>query len=97
MGLKEFETLIKLKELEVSDGVYVICKEELKLSIFEDKGAVVIKFDAPFPYLLVKKLGPKQLMNLVEPKIESVLIKDKSITISLSNFPDFEIKREDDE
>lgn len=94
-SLKDFEKLIKEKELEVSDGVYIICKEEIKLSIFEDDGAVVIKFDAPFPYLLVKKLGPKQLLNLVEPKIESIRIREESINIGLSSFPDFEIKRDD--
>lgn len=98
-SLKDFETLVKTRELEVEDGVFIHCGEEIKLSIFHNKenDSVIIKFDAPFAYLRVKKLGPKRLVNLLDPKIELVEIKEKSIRIELSNFPDFEIERDTDE
>lgn len=97
--LQQIETLIKTGELEFTDGVFIRCGEEIRLSVFHDKSvdSVIIKFDPPFAYLKVKKLGPKKLINILDPKIELVEIKPKSIRIQLTSFPDFEIERDEDE
>ena len=93
LGLKEFEQFIKTKELEISDGVFLVCKEEVRLVIYAKDDTVIVEFEAPFAYLLVKKIGPKRLLNVLEPKVKQICIKESSIVIQLSNFPDFEIER----
>jgi hypothetical protein len=56
-------------------------------------GNVVVEFSAPFTYVLITKLGPKRLLNLVKPRVESITITPKSYILKLSTFGNYEVER----
>ena len=88
------ETLLKTGKVEIHEGVSILSEKQLiKSSVYLKDGEVVIEFDAPFLYLHVDKLGPKKLVNLVKPRIETIVIKEKSIAVTLSTIGTWEFDR----
>jgi len=93
-NLKLLEELLKNKKVEIQPGVFICCDEGvIKPTILLKGGDLVIQFDAPFTYLHVEKLGPKKLLNLVKPRIESVRFTEKSILAKLSSLGEWEFER----
>lgn len=93
-GIETLETLLKEKKVELQEGVFLCCDKQLiHLDIFLKEGNIVVEFNAPFTYLLVTKLGVKQLLNLVSPRVESVTITPKSYIVKLSTLGSWEIER----
>ena len=91
--LQIFETLVKEKSVEISDGVLLKCGEEINLSIFKDGDNVKVKFGSPSVQVFISKLGPAKLLNVVRPTVEHIVITEKSYNISIDNGPDFEVER----
>ena len=88
------EQLLKNKEVEVQEGVSICCEKQIiHLDIYLKDGNVVVEFAAPFTYVLITKLGPKRLLNLVKPRVESVTITPKSYILKLSTFGNYEVER----
>lgn len=88
------EQLLKNKQVEVQDGVSICCDKQLiHLDIYLKNDNIVIEFTAPFTYILITKLGPKRLLNIVRPRIESITITPKSYILKLSTFGDYEVER----
>lgn len=93
-NLNTIETLIKEKKVEIQEGVFLTCdSQEIKPHMFLKDGEIRIDFDAPFVYLHVEKLGPKKLINLVNPRIEYIIIKEKSFDVKLSSLGNWEFDR----
>lgn len=93
-GIETLETLLKEQKVEVQEGVFLCCDKQLiHLDIVLRDGNIVVEFNAPFTYLLVTKLGVKQLLNIVKPRVESVTITPKSFIIKLSTLGSWEIER----
>lgn len=92
-----FETLVKNKELSLSDGVVIKCGNEINLSIYNSENGVVIDVGSPSVHVSISKLGPAKLLNWLRPTIESITITPLSYKISLDNAPDIEIKRDDND
>lgn len=92
--ISSLEALLKDGKLEVQDGVFVICEKKIiHLDIYLKGENVVIEFGIPFTYLHVEKLGPKKLLNLVSPRIESLTITPASYIVELSTFGKWEFER----
>lgn len=93
-NLNTLETLIKVGKVEIQEGVFLTCeKHEIKLSMYVKDDNVVIEFDAPFVYLHVEKLGIKKLLNVINPRVESIIITDKSYNVKLSSLGNWEFDR----
>ena len=94
-NLSTLETLIKVGKVEIQEGVFLTCeKHEVKPHLYVKDNSVVIEFSAPFVYLHVEKLGPKKLLNLVNPRVEYIIIKEKSYDVKLSSLGNWEFPRE---
>lgn len=94
-NLKTLETLVKEKKVEIQDGVFLTCEnQEIKIHMYLKDGNVRIDFEAPFICLHVEKLGPKKLLNLVNPRVEYIIIKEKSFDVKLSSLGNWEFDRE---
>lgn len=79
------EQLLKNKEVEVQEGVSICCEKQIiHLDIYLKDDNIVIEFAAPFTYLRITKLGIKSLVNIVNPRIESITITDKSYDVKVS-------------
>ena len=93
-SLETLETLLKDRKVEVQEGVFVCCDKQLiHLDMYLKNGSVVIEFAAPFTYLHVEKLGPKKLLNLVKPRVESLTITPTSYLVKLSSLGEWEFER----
>lgn len=93
-GIETLENLLKEKKVEIQEGVFLCCDKQLiHLDIFLREGNIVVEFNAPFTYLHVEKLGPKKLLNLVSPRVESVTITPKSYIVKLSSLGEWEFER----
>lgn len=93
-GLETLEGLLKDKKVEIQEGVFLCCEKQLiHLDIFLKEGNIVIEFNAPFTYLNVEKIGPKRLLNLVSPRVESITITPKSYIVKLSSLGNWELER----
>jgi hypothetical protein len=94
-SIELLEKLLKDKKAEIQTGVFLCCDKGLikpTVSLNNDNN-VVIEFEAPFTYLHVEKLGPKRLLNLIKPRIESVTITPKSFNVKLSSLGIWEFER----
>ena len=88
------EDLINSGKAEIQDGVFLVSEEKMiKPVIYGKNSEVVIDFDAPFVYLHVTKLGPKRLVNLVNPRVEHIVIKKTSIEVKISTLGTWEFER----
>lgn len=95
-NLSTLETLIKDKKVEIQDGVFLTCeKQTIKPNLYFKDNNIVIEFEAPFIYLHIEKIGIKKLLNIVNPRIESITIKEKSFDIKLSTLGVWEFARGD--
>lgn len=90
------DSVIKLlteKKLEVAEGVFLHCSDEINMKVYEKDGNVIIEFSAPFAYVHVESFGPKRLLNLVKPRVEYVKLTPKSRVIKLSSLPEIEVEK----
>ena len=93
-NLSTLETLIKSKKVEIQEGVFLVCdQQEIKTYMYLKDGNIRIDFDAPFVCLHIEKLGFKKLINLVNPRIEYIVIKEKSFDVKLSSLGNWEFPR----
>lgn len=86
-GLAQLDELLVKKELQIEDGVKLICGDKICPVICRDGQTTVIDFEAPFIYVLIEKLGKINIFD-IKRKINKIVIGEKSITIDIDDFPD---------
>lgn len=83
--INSLKTLLKTGALEVQDGVMLVSDHnQLSPKIYMKDEDLIIEFEAPFLYLHIEKLGVKKLLNLINPRVESITITDKSYDVKIS-------------
>lgn len=95
VGLNEFCDLVIKKNLEIKEGVFLTCSEQINISVYAKGEEVHIDFGAPYVFLHITGLGPITLFTKVRPRVLGVLITKDTITLKLKGFPDFTVERED--
>ena len=86
-GLAQLDELLVKKQLQIEDGVKLVCGDKICPVIYRDGQTTVIEFDAPFIYVLIEKLGKINIFD-IKRKINKIIIGEKSITIDIDDFPD---------
>lgn len=92
--IEDLKELLIHGKFEVQSGVFLICENKVlspKVYMSSDGEAIVIEFEAPFMYLHITKLGPKQLLNIIRPRVEYIKIKENSTLVKLSTLGEWEI------
>lgn len=88
------EKLIKDKVVTLSDSADLICGDAVNTSIYGHGDSIIIKFMSPFVYLIVKKLGSINIVD-IKRKVDSIRIDKENITVVVDNFPDISKSRKE--
>jgi len=86
-NLDTLETLLKTKELQLEDGVKLVCGEKIRPVLSYANGVTSIEFESPFVYIVLEKLGKINIFD-IKRKINRIEIGPKTITLVIDSFPD---------
>lgn len=90
--LDDLYNLMKNKEIQIQDGVFVKIGNEINWNMKFENGRVVITPQSPNIYLRVTKIG-LLLNKILQPKLIDISYDEETIDIRLKGLPDVSLKR----
>lgn len=79
--------LLQNKKAIISDGIEMLCGEEISLTIRASAQGIIIDFGAPFVFINIDKLGPVDIFD-IKRRLKSIYVSQDNYTLNIDNFPD---------
>jgi len=90
--IKLLETLLKDKRVQIKDGTFLECAEQINLKLYHKSGYSVVEFGSPGVYLKIENIGLK-LLSVNRPRVNRLILGPQTVKLVLDKFMDFEFKR----
>lgn len=85
-SLKTIIDLLNKSSIQL-DGYDIVCGDSINTRIMSSGDGIKVVFDSPFIYVVIKKLGKINIMD-IKRKINSITVSYEKVTIDIDDFPD---------
>ena len=91
--VKTLVTLSKEQSVEIHDGIFLKCSEQINFSIYTKNDEVVIDIGSPNVYIVATKFGKAVITKFMKPIVDKIVITDTKYRIEAKPFGSIEIDR----
>ena len=86
-------TLSKEQSVEIHEGIFLKCSDQINFSIYTKNDEVIIDIGSPNVYIVAKRLGGAIVTKFMKPIVDKIVITDKVYRIEAKPFGHIEIDR----